>query len=114
MLRIGTPQPPVPETPAFRSVGYALFNWFGSLVNGTVGRVVGGVPGGEPAGGGTVIVTGTFGFTTPTCAHAGLAAMKINPRVINMRFILNLPAVFAIVIPARSNAIHTRAQPRSQ
>src|SRR5262245_53631895 len=114
MLRTGTPHPPLPETPAFSRVGYGLFSWFGWFVNGTVGCVVGGVPGGEPAGGGTVIVTGTFGFTTPTCAHAGLTAMRINPTVINVRFIFNLPAVFAIVIRARSNAIHTRPAPRPQ
>src|SRR5215469_1752532 len=114
MLRMGTPHPPVPETPAFSSVGYALFSWFGSFVNGRLGRVVAGVPGGEPAGGGTVIVTGTLGFTAPTCAHAGLATMSINPTVINMRFILDLPVAFAIVIPAPSAAIHRRAARRPQ
>jgi hypothetical protein len=45
-------------------------------VNGRLGRVVDGVPAGDPGGGGTVIVTGTLGFTMPTCAQAGVVTSR--------------------------------------
>src|SRR5246127_5493933 len=111
MLRIGTPHPPVPDMPAFRSVGNGLFSWFGSPVNGRVGRTVGGVPGGAPAGGGTVTVTGTFGFTTPTCAQAEVAAKSVRATAIDMRFISasRLPSPLGFQL-GQSPSVHARCR----
>src|ERR671923_1925321 len=53
-----------------------------------LGRAGGGVPGGEPGGGGTVIVTGALGLTTPSCAHAGVLAATSSETAITVRFML--------------------------